>query len=305
MKAVHAVAAPEGLLIALVVGISGLLIGIGCLAAVVLTNFGSRTLVAAFTATFGTALALLIAIYFDLRGKTDSALMAAEYTVDLSKPQIRQWAYPDSGAGWRLVNEVGASDALAKSNPGAFNGDLDKLTIDMTIRSVLVYFFAEQFDWQLKQTRVQGTTTGTQILTEPLSKPDECATFTSSQIADKLSKARNLFDQVGNFTRQQICLPPGSSVDIGPNEVSVRNALVHLSFVVEPTGSVFYGKPRTSGLEAPSLPDGRQQYETRANNVRASVTYNWLRAHHPDLDIYKAWADRVVSGAQKWFQGQT
>jgi hypothetical protein len=90
MKAVHAVAAPEGLLIALVVGISGLLIGIGCLAAVVLTNFGSRTLVAAFTATFATALALLIAIYFDLRGKTESALMAAEYTVDLSKPQIRQ-----------------------------------------------------------------------------------------------------------------------------------------------------------------------------------------------------------------------
>jgi hypothetical protein len=140
-------------------------------------------------------------------------------------------------------------------------------------------------------------------VTEPLSKPDECATFTSAQIADKLSKARNLFDQVGNFTRQQICLPPGSSVDLGPNEVSVRNALVHLSFVVEPTGSVFYGKPRTSGLDAPSLPDGRQQYETRTNNVRASVTYNWLRAHHPDLDIYKAWADRVISGAQKWFQG--
>ncbi len=159
-----------------------------------------------------------IAIYFDLRGKTETAVMAAEYTVDLSKPQIRQWAYPESGAGWRLVNEVGASDALAKSNPHAFNGDLDKLTIDMTIRSMLVYFFAEQFDWQLKQTRVQGTTTGTQILTEPLSKPDEYATFTSTQIAEKLSKARNLFDQVGNFTRQQICLPPGSSVDIGPTK---------------------------------------------------------------------------------------
>jgi hypothetical protein len=93
---------------------------------------------------------------------------------------------------------------------------------------------------------------------------------------------------------------------LGPNEVSVRNAFVRLSFVVEPTGGVFYDKPRTSWLEAPSLPDGRQQYETRANNVRASVTYNWLRAHHPDMDMdrYRAWGDRVVSGAQKWFQGQ-
>jgi hypothetical protein len=163
MKAVHAVAGPDGLLIALVVGIVGLLIGIGCLAAVVFTNFGSRTLVGAFTATFAAALALLIAIYFDLRGKTQTAAMAAEYTVDLSKPQIRQWAYPD-GVGWRLGNEVGASEALAKSNPGAFKGDLGKLTVDMTIRSVLAYFFAEQFDWQLKQTRVQGATTGTWIL---------------------------------------------------------------------------------------------------------------------------------------------
>jgi hypothetical protein len=121
--------------------------------------------------------------------------MAAEYTVDLSKPQIRQWAYPDSGAGWRISTEIGASDALASRNLEAFKGDLGKLMIDMTIRSVLAYFFAEQFDWQLKQTRVQGVTTGTQILTEPLSKPDECATFTSGQIADKLFKVGNWFDQ--------------------------------------------------------------------------------------------------------------
>jgi hypothetical protein len=303
MKAVATTTGPDGLLIALVVGIVGLVVGIGFLGAVVFANIGARTLVGAWTATVAATLALLVSLYFDLRGKTETAFMSAEYTVDRLKPQIRQWAYPNSGAGWRITAEVGASDTLAGINPKAFKDDLAKLTSDMTIRSLLAYFFAEQFDWQLKQTVVRGATSGTWTSIEPLSKSTECTVFTSTEILDKLAKAGNLFARSGNFMRQQVCFPPGSKLDISPASLSLTSPFLHLSFVVESTGGVMYGKPRTGGLDAPSLPDGTPQFETRANNVRAVVEYSWIRAQHPDLQKYKSWVDRVVSSAQTWFQG--
>jgi hypothetical protein len=132
MKAIEAASGPDWAVVALVLGVIGLVAGIGLVGTVVFANIGARTLVTAWTATLAATLALLVSLYFDLRGKSETTSMSAEYTVDRLEPQIRQWAYPNSGAGWRITGEVGASERLASVNPDAFRGDLAKLTTDMT-----------------------------------------------------------------------------------------------------------------------------------------------------------------------------
>jgi hypothetical protein len=293
---------PDRLVIALVVGIVAILIGIGCLAVVAWANAGSRNLALAAAALFASFILLIIQVPFELRSKTDTDFFSAEYTVDRSKPQIRAWKYA-SDVTWRIGQEIGASDALAESNPGAFKDDLGKLTDDMTIWSVASYMFADQFDWQLRKVRARGPTVGTFTTTEPLSKPVECTLFSRAQIAEKLASAGNAFANSGRFIREQLCLPPGSSVDIRAKSFAITNPFVHISFTLESTGGVRYGKPGTAGLETPSVADGGQQYETRVNSLRANVEYSWIRAQHRNIDKYKAWAERVVIGVQQWFEG--
>jgi hypothetical protein len=223
----------------------------------------------------GLFILLIIQVPFELRSKTDTDFFSAEYTVDRSKPQIRAWKYP-SDVAWRIGQEIGASDALAQSNPGAFKDDLGKLTDDMTIWSVASYMFADQFDWQLRKVRARGPTVGTFTTTEPLSNPVECTLFSRAQIAEKLASAGNAFANSGRFIREQLCLPPGSSVDIRAKSFAITNPFVHISFTLESTGGVRYGKPGTAGVETPSGADGGQQYETRVNSLRANVEYSWI-----------------------------
>jgi hypothetical protein len=200
----------DRLSIVLFVGLVALVVGLGCLVAVAWANAGSRNLALAIAALFASVVLLIVQIPFELRSKSETAMFGAEYTIDRAKPQIRQWSYADHGAGWRITGEIGASDALAKSNPGVFNGDGQKLTQDMTIRSLVIYLFAEQFDWQLRQVEVRGPSSGTWTSVTPLSKPEECGTVTRAQVEAMLAKAGNLFVG-GPLIREQICLPPGSS----------------------------------------------------------------------------------------------
>lgn len=172
----------------------------------------------------------------------------------------------------------------------------------MTVRSLAAYLFAEQFDWQVREVRVRGSSIGTVTTIEPLSKPDECTIVTSTQIEEQLAKAGNLFVS-GPLLRQQICLPPGSSLDVQSLLLSITTPFVRISFDVVPSTMTRFGQPGTGGLVSPALPDGSPQYETRLNGVRVTTEYTWIRAQHRDIERYKRWAERVVSGAQRWFEG--
>ena len=194
------------------------------------------------------------------------------------------------------------SSVLAKTNPNAFKGDGKKLTQDMTVRSLATYLFAEQHDWQLREVRVRGPSTGTQTTIEPLSKPAECSMVTNTQIEAMLAKAGNTFASVP-LDQPRICLPPGSSLDVQESTLSITTPFVRISFVVEPTGGAMFFKPGTGAQEAPSLPDGSPQFETRAQSVRATTEYTWIRSQHRDIERYQRWAERVVTGAQRWFEG--
>ena len=125
---------------------------------------------------------------------------------------------------------------------------------------------------------------------------------TNTQIGAMLAKAGNTFASAPLY-QPRICLPPGSTLDIQDASVSITTPFVRISFVVEATGGVMTAKPGTGWLEAPSLPDGSPQFETRAQNVRATTEYTWIRAQHRDIERYQRWAERVVTGAQRWFEG--
>jgi hypothetical protein len=293
----------DGLSITLFIGVGALIIGVVCLIVVAWPNFGSRNLALATATLFAAVVLLLVQIPFELRSKSNIELFSSEFTIDHLKPQIRQWSYPQSVAGWRVGLEIGASDALAKTNPDAFKGDGQKLTQDMTVRSLATYLFAEQFDWQVREMRVRGPSIGTMTSVEPLSKPAECSKVTSTQIDSMLAKAGNAFASSGTFLRQQICLPPGSSLDVQGSTLLISTPFVRISFLVEPAGGAMFVKLGTGAQEAPILPDGSPQFETRAHLVRATTEYSWIRAQHRDIDRYQRWAERVVTGAKRWFEG--
>ena len=291
----------DPLTITLLSGVGALIVGVLCLAFVAWANAGSRNLGLATATLFAAVVLLLVQVPFELRSKSDTKLFSAEFTIDHLKPQIRQWNYPQT-VGWRIGLEIRASDALANTNLIAFKGDGQKLTQDMTVHSIANYLFAETFDWQVREVRVQGPSLGTITTVEPLSKPAECSTITSTQMEALLAKAGNAFASVPLF-RAQICLPPDSSLDVQDSSLSITTPFVRISFAVEPIGGVMFVKPGTGTQEAPRLPDGSPQFETRAHSVRATTEYTWIRAQHRDIDRYQRWAERVVTGAQRWFEG--
>lgn len=117
---------PTALWITLVVGVGALIVGIVCLCFMAWSNAGSRNLALRTAALFASVVLLLVQIPFELRTNTDTDLFSAEFTINRLQPQIRQWSYPPTVG--RINLEIGASDALANTNPDAFKGDGQKLT---------------------------------------------------------------------------------------------------------------------------------------------------------------------------------
>lgn len=292
----------DWLSIVLFIGVGALIVGVICLAVVAWANIGSRNLALASATLFAAVILLIVQLPFELRSKSKTDLFSAEFTIDHLKPQIRQWSYPQN-AGWRIGLEIAASDALAKGNPNVFKGDGEKLAKDMTVRSLVAYLFAEQFDWQLQKVQLSGRSMGTMTTVQPLSKPEECSKVTNTQAEEMLTAAGNAFASGAPLLRQQICLPPGSALSIEASTVSITTPFVRITFVAENNGRAMYVKPGTNAQEAPTLSDGSPQFETRLNGVRATTEYTWIRAQHRDIDSYQDWAERIVSGAQRWFEG--
>jgi hypothetical protein len=296
------IASMDRLFITLIVGIGTLLVGVGCLAAVAWANAASRNLALATATLFAAVVLLVVQLPFELRGKTLTKLFSAEFTIDHAKPQVRQWSYPTSSSSWRIGLEIGASDALAKANPNAFKGDGEKLTRDMTVRSLAVYLFAQQFDWRISEVSVRGPSMGTMTTIQPLSQPTECTIITSTQLEEMLAKAGNAFVS-GPIVQRQICLPPNASLVLASSSISIVTPFVRIAFDVGPTAGAMFVQPGTGAIVAPTLSDGTPQYETRAHSIRATTEYAGIRAQHRDIEQYQQWAEHVVNGAQTWFEG--
>ncbi|MGO8975375.1 MAG: hypothetical protein ACLQNV_17845, partial [Steroidobacteraceae bacterium] len=190
--------------------------------------------------------------------------------------------------------------------PDRFDGDREKLTQNMVIFSILTYFGTEYPDWQLDRVRFQGRSLGSVEISQTVSKPDECTVITESEIRQKLRAAGNDFAD-GNifFGPRQLCLPPDTSLSIGPGSLVLNNPFCKISFELQSSGSIDFRQPGAALLEKPTqLANGEEKFETRLTGVRITVKYHWIRAQHRDIKKYRDWANRTVEGIQVWFEGR-
>ena len=289
----------------MIVGILSLCVVLFVVVRIAAENTASRNLVLA-TAALGAAVILyLIQIPLELHRSISYDHISAEFTTDRGKPEIRQWIYTSSGltTGWRMGIETNASSWLAANNPLAFNQDLDKLTSDFFLFSLVSFFTVNEFDWQLKRTIFKGKTSGIVYTAKPVSKRNDCSSFSEQNIRDRLSQAGNLFAGAHlTVTSGRLCLPPRSVLGITANSLVIRNPICEVSFNVEHSGSVNYTKPSTGGLVAPQLAGGGAQYETRLIGLEVQTTYFALRSQHGDSEKYRDWCSRVINGAREWFE---
>jgi len=150
----------DSLRIALWVGGAAVVLAALCLVYLVSQNLGSRNIALATGALAGAFMLLVIQLAFELRADETTDFITAEYTIDRAKPEIRQWKY-GLNQGHRLTRDLDASGKFAAAHAGQFNGNREKLTLDIVIFSLLVYLGVEQFNWQMKRTQFVGQSTGT------------------------------------------------------------------------------------------------------------------------------------------------
>jgi hypothetical protein len=138
----HMSSVPDYLKVALwVTGLGGI-VALICLGYVVWSNGNSRNLALGAGALLGSVILMAVQLLFELRSPpTETDNLSTEYTIDQAVPQIRQWSYRHSG--WRIGLEDGAGKALGQTNPELFKNDPEKVTKDMTLFSVIGFFFWE------------------------------------------------------------------------------------------------------------------------------------------------------------------
>lgn len=289
----------------LAVGIGAIsgVIALVCVACLVWTNLSSRNLALASGALVGAIVLMVTQLAFELRQSTEKDFLSVEYTIDREVPNIRQWIYSPTASGWRIGVEDGGGRSLGQRHPELFiSGDREKLTRDMTLFSVLGFFFWEEPDWQLKRTTFRGKTSITTI-TAPGSQPSECTMISRDFVIDRLRAAGNSFASAGEHLRAvSLCLPPKSTLNIAPDSLVLTNPYCEISFSLKSSGSVHFWIPGTGG-DAPQLPsDGGAQYESRTIGVRVTVTYFALRAQHPEMPKYRDWTKQTREGLRTWFE---
>jgi|SRR5947209_3025734 len=198
----------------LVLALVGLSVGLAAAIVFAWSSPASKTIAISAATLFGAALLFLLQLAFELRASEESDFVSLEFTVDRAQPLVRQWRHSASGAGWRLEYEHDASEWLAKNSPTAFTGDRERLTHDFTLAEILLFFARQEFDWQLAKTTFVGSTFGTQVMTQRVSKKRDCTEMSPAKLAEALTRAGNVLAgyelwAVGGA----VCFPPGTNRD--------------------------------------------------------------------------------------------
>jgi len=290
----------------LILNIAAIVISLATAVVVAWTNAGSRNLALAVGAFVAAALLFLIQLPFELQRSVVRDRISTSITIDRAAPEIRQWAYSPttaSWATWRMPIETGASSWLASNNAAAFNGDRAKLTADFVLYSLVRFFTAWEFDWQLRNVTYKGTGSGTIMTTNPQSKPNECTTLSAAQITTLLSGSSNSFAGVQPAISggRSICLPPDSTLAVRDRTLVVRTPICQMSFTADLADALNYSQPGSQG-QTPQLPSGGARYETRWVAFDIETTYFALRAQHRQSAKYHDWCTRVISHAREWFE---
>ncbi|MCZ6654011.1 MAG: hypothetical protein O7D91_13415 [Planctomycetota bacterium] len=288
-----------GLIVSLV---GAVLIVIGS-AAVTWNNSGSRNLTLATGALVAAIVLNLLQLKFELRAEEAHDFITAELTVDRQDRVIRQWQYP-MNVSWRIHVEIDASEKLSNQQPELFDGDRERLTADMVVFSLISYITTTEIDWQVRRRRFVGSSVGTMMSSQRLSKASECTTLDESELRRCLQEAGNLFSEAPlRMLGGSICLPPRTELKLTEGSMILSNPFFDIEFKLESSQAVSYTKPRTGG-DVPKLESGEARYETRLFGLPVRSRSAALRANHAEMPKYREWADRFVCGVRQWFEGR-
>jgi hypothetical protein len=165
-------------------------------------------------AVLGASAALAVVLVFDLQGSKDITRITTEYTFDRAVPQIRQWMYARS-LGDRYATEVLANHAALKADPSLFERDIEGLTRDMILFSLMAYLATRQQDWQLEREAYAyslGTITMWKTKSDAANSK-ECTKISQDEIHQMLKDAGNRFAaSEPAVLAPYLCLPPRSSI---------------------------------------------------------------------------------------------
>lgn len=296
----------DGLRIAFYVGIAAAIVLVVSLIIVGAANGGSRNISLSLGTLFGALLLLGIQLAFELRPMETVAIFQTDFTTDNEKPKIEQFRYPISSAH-RAINEVEANKFLLAKNPLAFQGDGEKLWKDMSIFSLVLYLWTEQHDWQIARDSL-GDHQGGYEQFRYLSKselPNQCSKVAFSRIQVMLDQVDNVFAYFKpvTFPFDFMCLPPDSSIHIEAESLTIETRLCRIHFAVE-TPWIMKDSRKPGTNDSPLVEGKRARFETRSGIIRATVTYDWMRAQSREMPKYQTWANDVVERARKWFNAE-
>ena len=289
--------------IALVVNLIAL--GVTFSAALVLffRNAGSRTLALATATLLGAIIFFYTQLQFELKESAESAFFNTELTIDRSKPEIRRWAYIHDRTGNTSAEPINAepqaSAWLLAKNAEAFQQDRARLTSDLVLFS-LVYFLEtpDAQPWEMHKHVIGGKLGGGVIKFLP-DRGRTCQVLNGAEIKAQLSQTQNIFAGAP-LPETSVCLPPGSTLQIGRDSLTIHNRQCEITFRLEPRLGVTFLNPG-SGEELPKLANGEAQFETRAIGINVEITHFALWAQNRDAAKYREWATGIVNGVGEWF----
>jgi len=264
-------------------------------------NRGSRNLASAFAALVGGTLVFFTQIYFELQPTVAFESVTTELTIDRARPEIRQWSY--HGDTDRIAVEPNASQWLATTNPGAFQRDREKLTKDLILFSLLSFLQTTEAQvWETHRHAIVGRGAATGGIIRFHAYPGRtCRVVREEEMRSELYHSGNLFAGAPFFGNRQICLPPGSNLEIAGSHVIIRNPLCQIAFRIDPTRGASYSNPG-QGESLPKLLSGEARFESRAIGMDVETTFFALRAQSSEGPKYHEWVSAVVKGARDWFE---
>ncbi len=255
------------------------------------------------TGTLGAAsTAFLIQLFFELRDSKDRDHVSTEFTIDRSVPSIRQWNYTGTPS-WRIGVETNASGWLVANNLLAFSNDLELLTSDFAMFSLLCFLTAQEFDWQLRKITYRSKGFGTSTLVSPISKDEECSSLDEGTLRAALIKSGNLFAGAPLLlVSGKLRLPPESTIEITRKSIVIRNPVCQVTWHREDESTVLSHMQPGTGGESPQLPSGAPKFETRMSGFNVEVLYYRWRSQRVDIGKYRDWVSRVLADVHEWFE---
>jgi hypothetical protein len=274
--------------IALWLGGASLTIALICATVITLYNGNSRNLGLALGAVGGAVILFVVGVYFELQGSKTTDDFGIEFTIDLSKKEIRRTAYSTPMQQLNaLMFDHDVSKIFASSDvPSEPNDEVIKAAKEVAVASVVAYIVQQQFDWQLDSITLRSKTGAIVMTGAPLSGESKCTVIKISEIEQKLKNSGNRFSELSIFKfRPTICLPPQSTMTITDHSVVLDSPVCTLLFDIS--------------FMAGSFDRGAS---TTLFRTRASATYSALRAQAADKSSYQAWARRTIDGAKQWYE---